>query len=149
MKIIHQLAPKISTRAETLQSIHLILTTHALKGFLRRLTDGSVTYERQVYGNVMPFIETREPMAWCIFVNKDGDRVDARTGHITERLTFITDPKEVEQWYGRNLQKCESVVRLRYLPLLDYSTLPDGAIELYGTAIRKYADILRDQLLEL
>ena len=87
-------------------------------------------------------------MAWCVYTDKDGHRVDARTGYLTERLTFIIDPKEVEKYYAINLLRHGSVVRPRYLSLLDYSTLPDGAIELYGTATRKDVDILRDQLLE-
>ena len=45
MKIIRELAPKIDVPSETLQAIHQILTVHTLKGFLLRLTDGSVTYE--------------------------------------------------------------------------------------------------------
>ncbi|CAF4707316.1 unnamed protein product, partial [Rotaria magnacalcarata] len=48
------------------------------------MTDGSVTYEKQVYENVLPFIDTDEPMAWCVFMNKDSDRVNGRTGEITE-----------------------------------------------------------------
>ncbi|CAF3004740.1 unnamed protein product [Rotaria sp. Silwood2] len=146
MKILRELAPKIGLPSESLQSIHQILTVHALKGFLLRLTDGSITYEKQVYENVLPFIDTDEPMAWCVFVNKDMDRVDAHTGQVTERSTFITDPIEVERWYRTNLEKHGSVVRPRYLSLREYSNFPIGAIELYNTCSRKDVDILRDQL---
>ncbi|CAF4606486.1 unnamed protein product [Rotaria sp. Silwood1] len=149
MKILRELAPKISLSSESLQSIHQILTVHALKGFLLRLTDGSITYEKQVYENVLPFIDTDEPMAWCVFINKDLDRVDARTGQVTERSTFITDPIEVERWYRTNLEKHGSVVRPRYLSLREYPNFPNGAIELYNTCTRKDVDILRDQLKEL
>ena len=44
MKIIRQLAPKIDATSDTLESIHQILTAHALKAFLLRVTDGSITY---------------------------------------------------------------------------------------------------------
>ncbi|CAF1446621.1 unnamed protein product [Rotaria sordida] len=149
MKILRELAPKIDLPSESLQSIHQILTVHTLKGFLLRLTDGSITYEKQVYENVLPFIDTDEPMAWCVFVNKDLDRVDARTGQVIEQSTFITDPIEIEGWYRTNLAKRGSVVRPRYLSLREYSNFPDGAIELYNTCTRKDVDILRDQLTEL
>ncbi|CAF3158417.1 unnamed protein product [Rotaria sp. Silwood2] len=149
MKILRQVAPKIDLTSETLQSIHQILTVHILKGFLLQLTDGSITYEKQVYENVSPFIDTDEPMAWCVFVNKDFDLVNARTGQVIERSTFITDPHEVEGWYRMNLQKRGSVVRPQYLSKREYPTFPDGAIELYNTSTRKDVDILRDQLKEL
>ncbi|CAM4775055.1 unnamed protein product [Rotaria magnacalcarata] len=149
MKILRELAPKIDVPSEVLQSIQHILTVHALKGFLLRMTDGSVTYEKQVYENVLPFIDTDEPMAWCVFMNKDSDRVNGRTGEITEVSTFITDPEEVDRWYRINLEKRGSVVRPRYCSLLDYSNFPNGAIELYNACKRKDVDILRDQLREL
>ncbi|CAF5029443.1 unnamed protein product, partial [Rotaria sp. Silwood1] len=149
MKILRQVSPKIDLTSETLQSTHQILTVHVLKGFLLQLTDGSITYEKHVYENVSPFIDTDEPMAWCVFVNKDFDLVNARTGQVIERSTFITDPHEVEGWYRMNLQKRGSVVRPQYLSKREYPTFPDGAIELYNTSTRKDVDILRDQLKEL
>jgi hypothetical protein len=42
-----------------------------------------------------------------------------------------------------------SLVRPRYLTLLEYPQLPEGAIELYSTSAKKDTDILRDQLIEL
>ncbi|CAF1148385.1 unnamed protein product [Rotaria sp. Silwood1] len=149
MKIIRKVALKIGLTSETLQSIHQILTIHVLKGFLLRLTNHLITYEKQIYENVLPFIDTDEPMAWCVFMNKDFDLVNAHTGQIIERSTLITDPHEVEGWYRINLQKCGSVVRPRYLSLQDYPNFPDGAIELYNTCTRKDINILRDQLREL
>jgi len=52
MKIIRELASKIAVSQETLQSIHQILSVHVLKGFLLRLTDGAVTYEKEISQNV-------------------------------------------------------------------------------------------------
>lgn len=148
MKILRELAPKIGLTAEVLQSIHQILTVHSLKGFLLRLTDDSITYGKQIYENVSAFIDTDEPMAWCIFVNKNLDRVHARTGQVTESSTFVTDKREIAQWYSINLAKHGAVVRPRYLSKQDYGNFPDDAIELYSTCTRKDVDILRDQLEE-
>ena len=68
---------------------------------------------------------------------------------MTDELTFIADPHQVERYYLQNLSKHGAVVRPRYLTLLDYPELPAGAIELYSSGIRKDVDILRDQLIEL
>jgi hypothetical protein len=40
-------------------------------------------------------IDTDEPMAWYVFVNENGERVNARTGQIAEWLLFITDPVKI------------------------------------------------------
>ena len=85
MKIIRELTTKINLTPETLQSINQILTVHALKGFLLRLTDHSITYEKPVYGDALPCIDTEEPMAWCVFVNEKRDRVSPRTGQVTDK----------------------------------------------------------------
>ncbi|CAF3790293.1 unnamed protein product [Rotaria sordida] len=148
MKILHELAPKIDLSAEVLQSIHQILTVHVLKGFLLRLADSSITYEKPVYENVSPYIDTDTPMAWCIFVNEKLDRVDAQTGQIIERIAFVTDKHEIERWYNINLRKHGAVIRPRYLSKQEYANFPDDAIELYSTCTRKDVDILRDQLEE-
>ncbi len=149
MKIIRELASKIALSQETLQSIDHILSVHVLKGFLLRLTDESVTYEKQIYENVSPFIDTDEPRAWCIFIDRNGNRVNALTGKITEPSSFVTDPVAVQQYYDQNFYMHGSLVRPRYLTLLEYPQLPDGAIELYRTSAKKDVDILRDQLLEV
>jgi hypothetical protein len=149
MKIIRQLASKIALPSETLQSIHQILSVHTLKCFLLRLTDGSVTYEKQIYENVTPFIDTDEPKAWCIFVDQAGNRVNASNGQIIEPTALVTDPIAIPKYYDANVIKKGSIVRPRYLTLLEYPELPEGAIELYSTSTKKDVDILRDQLIEL
>jgi hypothetical protein len=149
MKIIRELATKIDLPQETLQSIHQILSVHCLKGFLLRLTDGSVTYEKQIYENVLPFIDTDEPLAWCIFVDQNGNRLNALTGQIIEPTSLVTDPVAVQGYYAQNVRMHGALVRPRYLTLLEYPQLPEGAIELYRTSAKKDVDILRDQLLEL
>jgi hypothetical protein len=75
--------------------------------------------------------------------------VNALTGEIMELISIVTDPVAVQQYYGQNVRMCGSLVRPRYLTLLEYPQLPDGAIELYRTSAKKDVDILRDQLLEL
>jgi hypothetical protein len=149
MKIIRELAPKIALPQETLQSIHQILSAHVLKGFLIRLTDGSVTYEKQVYENVLPFIDTDQPKAWCIFVDQKGNRLSASTGKVIEPTSLVSDPAEVHRYYWQNVRMHGALVRPRYLTLLEYPQLPDGTIELYRTSAKKDVDILRDQLIEL
>ncbi len=149
MKTIRELASKISVSQETLQSIHRILSVHVLKGFLRRLTDGSVTYEKQIYENVSPFIDTNDPRAWCIFIDQNENRLNALTGKIIEPVSLVTDPVAVQRYYAQNVSMHGSLVRPRYLTLLEYPQLPEGAIELYRTSAKKDVDILRDQLLEL
>jgi hypothetical protein len=149
MKIIRELATKIDLPQETLQSIHQILSVHCLKGFLLRLTDGSITYEKQIYENVLPFIDTDEPLAWCIFVDQNGNRLNALTGQIIEPTSLVTDPVAVQGYYAQNVRMHGALVRPRYLTLLEYPQLPDGAIELYRTSAKKDVDILRDQLIEL
>ncbi|CAF1117060.1 unnamed protein product [Adineta steineri] len=149
MKIIRELASKLDVPPEILQTIHQILTVHNLKGFLLRLTDGSVTYEKQIYENVSPFIDTGEPSAWCIFVDENGNRVDASTGKTIAPTAFVTDPDTVARWYSTNFFMRGAVVRPRYLTLLEHPDLPEGTIELYQTSGKKDVDILRDQLIEL
>ncbi|CAF1342223.1 unnamed protein product [Rotaria sordida] len=148
LKNLRELAPKIDLPAEVLQSIHQILTVHALKGFLLRLTDGSITYEKPIYENVSPYIDTDVPMAWCIFINEKLDRVDVQTDQVIERIAFVTDKHEIERWYNINLRKHGAVIRPRYLSKQEYANFPDDAIELYNTCTRKDVDILRDQLEE-
>lgn len=149
MKIIRELAPKIALSEETLQNIHQILSIHALKGFLLRLTDGSVTFQKQIYENVLPFIDTDEPKVWCIFIDQNGNRVDASTGKIIEAVSIVTDPVAVQRYYSTNYSMHGALIRPRYLTLLEYPQLPDGAIELYRTSAKKDVDILRDQILQL
>jgi hypothetical protein len=42
-----------------------------------------------------PLIDTDEPMAWYIFVNENGERVNTRTSQVAEWLLFITDPAKI------------------------------------------------------
>lgn len=149
MKIIRQLAPKINLPEKTLQTINQILTVHALKHISLRLTDDSISYGKPVYDDAMPFIDTDEPTAWSIFVNASGDRVDPLTGKVAEKINFITDPRQVERYYAMNLTRNGSVVRPRYLTQMNFANLPPGAIELYGSGMRKDVDILREKLTEL
>ncbi|CAF3913525.1 unnamed protein product [Rotaria sp. Silwood1] len=146
MKILRELAPKLGLPPETLQNIHQILTAHALKSFVLRLTAGSVTYQKQIYENAAPFIDIDDPMAWCIFVNEKSEPVDPRTGHVVVQTNFITDKYEVERWYTINLRTHGSTIRPRYLSKQDFANFPDDAIELYGTASPKDVDILRNQI---
>ncbi|UJR12340.1 hypothetical protein I4U23_016517 [Adineta vaga] len=149
MKILRELAPKIKLSSEKLETINQILTIRALKGFLQRARGHTIDYQRSIYRDALPFIDTDEPMAWCIFVNSNFDRVDSHTGQVLRKNTFVTNPNEVEKWYRINLTTSGATVRPRYLTLLNYPNLPDGAIELYNNGIRKDVDIFRDQLLEL
>ncbi|UJR20505.1 hypothetical protein I4U23_023633 [Adineta vaga] len=149
MKILRELAPKLNLPSETLQTIHQILSVHALTGFLLRLTDGSVSYEKPVYENVEPFIDTDEPKAWCVYIDEKNNRVNASTGKVIAPSTLITNPAEVAKFYARNLVMHGSLVRPRYLSVLENPSLPEGAIELYNTSTKKDVDILRDQLMEL
>ena len=149
MKVIRLLTPKINLPETTLQTINHILTVHALKNVSLRLTDDSISYEKPVYGDAVPFIDTDEPMAWCTFINEGGNRVHPRTGQVAERMNFITDPHQVERYYAMNLAKHGSVVRPRYLTQMECTSLPPGAIELYNSGMRKDVDILREQLTEL
>ena len=149
MKIMRELAPKIALPSESLQLINQIITAHVIKGFLFRLTDGSVTYEKDVYPNVLPFIDTDQPAAWCIFVDQNGNKVNATTGQIIKPSSLVTDPVVVQECYSRNWCMHGALVRPRYLTLLEYPQLPEGAIELYSTSDKKDTDILQDQLIEL
>ncbi|CAF3041125.1 unnamed protein product [Rotaria sp. Silwood2] len=148
LKIIRELAPKIGISTENLHLIHQILTARAIASFLSRLSDKSITYEKPLYGNALPFIDIDEPMAWCIFIDEMGNHVDARTGQITEQLKIVTDPSEIEKWYSQNLATRGTIVRPRYLTMIEHPYLPNGAIELYGAAVRKDVDVLRNQLKE-
>jgi hypothetical protein len=103
IKIIREVASETAVSSENLQSIHHIISAHVIKGFLLRLTDGSVTYEKEVYPNVLPFIDTDQTMAWCIFVGQNGNRVNATTGQIIEATSLVTDPIAVHQCYARNV----------------------------------------------
>lgn len=114
-----------------------------------KLYERTFTYERPLYGTALPFLDTDEPMAWCIFVNTIGEFVNPRTGEVTNKAKFISDPQEVEHWYAANLSRRGALVRPRYLSLIDYPYLPDGAIELYESLNDKDTDILRAQLGEL
>lgn len=149
MRIVRQLASKVNLPEQSVQTINRILTVHALKKFSLHLSNESLTYEKPVYNDALPFIDSDDPMVWCVFINETGDLVDPRTGTVTEKKTFITNPKEIQYWYSMNVTKSGSVVRPRYLTLLDYSNLPDGAIELYASGMRKDVDILREQLEKL
>lgn len=146
MKILRQLSTKINLSQEILQTIEQILTVYSIKGFLLRLTDHSVSYEKQIYENVLPFIDTNHPKAWCIFIDQNGNRLNCSTGQIIESTSLITDPQEIERYYWRNVSMHGSLVRPRYLTLQEYPQLPQGAIELYQTAKKKDTDILREQL---
>ncbi|CAF3469936.1 unnamed protein product [Rotaria sp. Silwood2] len=149
IKIIRELAPKVGVSTEQVKSSNQILTVHVLKRFLLQLTDSSITYDKPVYENASAFIDTNDPMAWCVFVDNEGNRLDARTGKAISRSLMVTEPSQVAAYYSANLSKRGAVVRPRYLTLLDNPKLPDGAIELYDSSARKDVDILRDQLMIL
>ncbi|CAF2126590.1 unnamed protein product [Rotaria magnacalcarata] len=148
-KIIRELAPKIDLSIENLQLVNQILIVYGIKNFIMRLYDRSITYERPLYENALPYIDTDEPTAWCIFVNKMGERVDPRTGEVTTQSRLITDPNQIESWYRANLTAHGSLVRPRYLTRIEFPLLPDDAIELYQTSNQKDTDLLRNQLFEL
>lgn len=149
MKILRQLAPKISLPEESLRAIDQILSVHVLKGFLHRLTDHSITYEKQIYENVSPFIDTDQAKAWCVFVDQHGNRLDASTGRSIKSSSFVKDPATVHNYYSQNVRMHGALVRPRYLTLLEYPQLEEGTIELYQTSIKKDSEILRDQLVEM
>ena len=147
MKILRQLAPKISLPEESLRSIDQILSVHVVKGFLHRLTDHSITYEKQIYENVSPFIDTDQAKAWCVLIDRYGNRLDASTGQSIKPSPFVKDPATVHNYYLQNVRMHGALVRPRYLTLLDYPQLEEGTIELYQTSMKKDSDILRDQLM--
>lgn len=149
MKILRQLAPKIALPEESLRSIDQILSVHVLKSCLHKLTDHSITYEKQIYGNVLPFIDTDQAKAWCVFVDRNGNRLDASTGRSIKSSPFVKDPAAVHNYFTQNVRMHGALVRPRYLTLLDYPQLEEGTIELYQTSMKKDSEILRDQLMEM
>ncbi|CAF1457831.1 unnamed protein product [Didymodactylos carnosus] len=149
LKILQSLAVKLSLSTETLLSIKHILIVNSLKGFLLRLTDTVVRYERQIYENVSPYIDTNEPKAWCVFVDQNGNMLNAETGVVVGLTNIVSDPKMVQKWYDTNFYKKGAVVRPRYLTLIDNPNLAHGSIELYNSSAPKDIDILREQLLTL
>ena len=149
LKIIREISSEIQLPSETAQLIHQILTGHAVKNFHHHLTDQSIEYEKQIYEDVSPFIDTDDPRAWCMFVDDDGSNVHGISGQLIQKLRVITSQRDIDRFYEMNLRKHGSVIRPRYLTLSEYPNLPDGAIVLYDSGIRKDVDLLREQLSEL
>jgi len=151
MHILLQLS-KYGLPEECIANIKSRLPIVSIKWFIPTITDKSYTYETLTYGNVQPFIESINPLVYCVFKNDNDELINLDTKQPYGKLCIL-DPLDMSPDNQKKINMAQQIQldshgsyyqNTFYMPKQYH-----GKIVIYNTASPSPSQILKEQLTKL